>query len=66
MKIQSILRKRHILVHGVPLKCEYGWDIDSLATVWDVDKPTKVNGKDRFPQVSPALSIDTFPSWTLF
>lgn len=63
--IQRILRDRHILVHGVPLEHEYGWDIETLGTVWDVDKPTTVQGKRHFSQVSPALSVDDFPSWTL-
>ena len=42
--IQRILRERLILVHGVPLEYDYGWDLESFGRLYDVDKKTNVHG----------------------
>jgi hypothetical protein len=43
--IQRILRDRLILVHGNPLDYGYGWDLESLGRVYDVDRKTNVHGE---------------------
>jgi hypothetical protein len=43
--IQSILRKRIILVHGCSLDYDYRWDLESIGRLYDVDKKTTVHGE---------------------
>jgi len=43
--IQKILRERVILVHGVPFDYDYGWDLESIGRLYDVDKKTNVHGE---------------------
>jgi hypothetical protein len=43
--IQSILRQRLILVHGVPIDYNYGWDLESMSRLYDVDKKTHIHGE---------------------
>jgi hypothetical protein len=47
--IQSILRQRLILVHGVPIDYDYGWDLESISRLYDVDKKTNVHGEVGIP-----------------
>jgi hypothetical protein len=47
--IQGILRQRLILVHGVPIDCEYRWDLESIDRLFDVDKKINVHGRVFFP-----------------
>ena len=42
--IQAILRERLILVSGVPIDYNYGWDLESMDRLHDVDKTTNVHG----------------------
>lgn len=42
--IQTILRRRLILVHGVPIDYNYGWDLESIDRLYDVDKKTNTHG----------------------
>lgn len=44
--VQSILRQRIILVHGVPMDYDYRWNLDSFGRVFDVDKKTNVHGEN--------------------
>jgi len=43
--IQRILRDRLILVHGIPLDYEYGWNLESFGRVFDVDRRLTVQGE---------------------
>jgi hypothetical protein len=43
--IQSILRDRLILVHGNPFDYNYGWDLESIGRVYDVDMETTIHGE---------------------
>ena len=45
MDVQKILHNRVILVHGNPLDYDYGWNIKSLALLYDVDKKMMVHGE---------------------
>lgn len=47
--VQRILRERIILVHGNPLDYGYGWDLNSFARVYDVDKKIQILGKIHIP-----------------
>lgn len=49
--IQTILRKRLILVHGNPLDYEYGWDLKSFGQVFDVDERVTVHGENSITLV---------------
>ena len=44
-EIQTILREQLILVHGVPIDYKYGWDLESMDRLYDVDKKMQVHGK---------------------
>lgn len=50
--IQTILRERLILVSGVPIDYNYGWDLDSMDRLHDVDKKTNVHGRAAIPFVN--------------
>jgi hypothetical protein len=43
--VQRILRHRLILVHGNPIGYDYGWDLESFARIYDVDKTANVHGE---------------------
>jgi hypothetical protein len=43
--IQKILRQRVILVHGNSFDYDYGWDLESIGRLYDVDKKTTVHGE---------------------
>lgn len=43
--IQKILCERIILVHGNPSDFSYGWDLESFARLYDVDKKATIHGK---------------------
>jgi hypothetical protein len=47
--VQRILRDRLILVHSNPLDYDYGYDLESFARVFDVDRVTNVQGEIRRP-----------------
>jgi hypothetical protein len=49
--VQKILRKRLILVHGIPLDYDYRWDLKSMGRLYDVDKKTIVHGEIQIPSV---------------
>ena len=49
--ILGVLRERHIIVHSHPFNHEYGWNLDSFARLYDVDKPTTVHGGANFISV---------------
>lgn len=51
--IQRILHQRLILVHGIPFDYSYGWDLESFARLYDVDKKISVQGKMGFPFAKP-------------
>jgi hypothetical protein len=46
--ILGVLRARHIIVHSHPLDHQYGWNLDSFARLYDVDKITTVHGEAKF------------------
>lgn len=46
--ILGVLRERHILVHSHPFDHQYGWNLDSFARLYDVDKLTTVHGGTNF------------------
>jgi hypothetical protein len=50
--ILGVLRKRHIIVHGHPFDHQYGWNLDSFARLYDVDKMTTVHGMTKFVSIS--------------
>ena len=50
-EVQKILRKRLILVHGIPLDYDYRWDLKSMGRLYDVDKKTVVHGEIQIPSV---------------
>jgi hypothetical protein len=43
--IQGVLRQRLILVHGHPFDYNYGWDLESMGRLYDVDKKVSVLGE---------------------
>jgi hypothetical protein len=49
--ILGVLRERHIIVNGHPFNEKYGWNLDSFARLYDVDKPTTVHGGTKFTHV---------------
>ena len=49
--IQTILRQRLILVHGVPIDYNYSWDLESIDRLYDVDKTTNIHGSIIVPLV---------------
>lgn len=55
--ILNVLRHRHILVHGHPLDHQYGWNLESFARLYDVDKKTTVHGEAKF--ISIVILITT-------
>ena len=46
--ILGVLRERHIIVHDHPFADQYGWNLDSFARLYDVDKITTVHGEEMF------------------
>lgn len=44
-QILGVLSQRHILVHGHPFDHDYGWNLESFARLYDVDRPTTVHGE---------------------
>ena len=47
--IQTILQECLILVSGVPIDYDYGWDLESMDRLHDVDKKTNVHGGSANP-----------------
>jgi hypothetical protein len=45
MDVQRVLRERLILVHGNVFDYNYGWDLQSFARLYDVDKKIGVHGE---------------------
>lgn len=50
--VQKILRERLILVHGNPLGYDYGWDLESMGRLYDVDRKMTVHGEIGFLSVN--------------
>lgn len=46
-EIMGVLRHRHIIVHGHPFNDHYGWNLDSFARLYDVDRLTTVHGERK-------------------
>jgi hypothetical protein len=46
--ILGVLCGRHIIVHSHPFDHQYGWNLDSFACLYDVDKLTTVHGEANF------------------
>jgi hypothetical protein len=44
-QILGVLRQRHIIVHGHPFNHKYGWNLETFARLYDIDKITTVNGE---------------------
>lgn len=74
--VQAILRERLILVHGVPIDYKYGWDLESMDRLFDVDKKVNVHGEVAiaffesmskmlfsYVESSPPLSRTSTSSW---
>jgi hypothetical protein len=43
-----VLHKRHIIVHSHPFDHQYGWNLDSFACLYNIDKLTTVHGEANF------------------
>ena len=43
--ILGVLCERHIIIHGHPFDHPYGWNLDSFACLYDVDKIMMVHGE---------------------
>jgi hypothetical protein len=43
-----VLHERHIIVHSHPFDHQYGWNLDSFARLYDVDKLTTVHDEANF------------------
>lgn len=50
-QILGVFRERHILIHGHPFDHEYGWNLESFARLYDVDRPTTVHGEMNFKSI---------------
>jgi hypothetical protein len=46
--ILGVLCERHIIVHSHPFDHQYGWNFDSFACLYNVDKLTMVHGEANF------------------
>lgn len=47
-QILGVLRQRNIIVHGQSFNHEYGWNLESFARLYDVDRMTTVHGRRKF------------------
>jgi hypothetical protein len=43
-----VLHERHIIVHSHPFNHQYGWNLDSFAHLYNIDKLTTVHGEANF------------------
>ena len=79
--ILGVLHKRHIIVHSHPFDHQYGWNLDSFAHLYDIDKITTVHSEANFISIVilanchfGSCSLHTlfkarcaaFPSWSLW
>ena len=63
--ILGVLRKRHIIVHGHPFDHPYGWNLDSFAHLYDIDKITTVHGEANKPHLNRNFADCCFGSCSL-
>lgn len=47
-QVLGVLRERHLIIHGHPFDHQYGWNLESFAHLYDVDRSTTVHGETKF------------------